>query len=212
MLAKGLRYAPEHSGLRERLVALCDQALGDIKKDEAEGKFDKIDAMSSTWLADLAANKPLASVIDSNRTAQLYRARGVFLADRKDYSQAAAAFNNALDLTPDDPVLHIGLTDMFFAMEQYPQGISHLNKAVSLDVVYAVYWEEIGDSLAEAAQHEDALAAYERCFTLLPERIHLLKKIGDCAMASGQLEAAREAYLQLKTKMQTIESPTEIVQ
>ena len=212
LLAKGLLYAPEHPGLKQRLIALCDQALSEIKKREAETNFDKINAISDSWLADLAANNHLASVIGPERTAQFHRACGVFLADKKDYPQAAAAFGNALRLTPDDSALHISITDMYFAMEQYPQGIAHLDKAVSLDSAYVIYWEDIGDSLAESGQHEDALAAYERCFTILPERIHLLKKIGDCYMASGKLNAAREAYLQLKIQMQAIEAMPHIVQ
>jgi len=41
--------------------------------------------------------------------------------------------------------------------------------------------------------------AFENCFTILPERIHLLKKIGDCYQKTGQLEAAREAYTKLNS-------------
>lgn len=212
LLVKGLFYAPEHSGLKQHLIALCDQALAEIKKHETELNFDKMKAISDSWLADLAAHNHLASVIDPDRTAQFHRARGLCLAAENNYSQAAAAFNNALCLTPDDPALHISITDMYFAMEKYPQGIAHLDKAVSLDSAYVVYWEAIGDSLAEAAQHEEALTAYEKCFTTLPERVHLLKKIGDCYLATGQLEAAKEAYLLLKGKMQQIEATTTSVQ
>ena len=50
---------------------------------------------------------------------------------------------------------------------------------------------------------DDAIAAYEQCFMALPERLGLLKKIGDCYLALGQMEAAREAYLQLKERLQS---------
>ncbi len=212
LLAKGLRYAPGHGGISRQLVALSDQALSEIKKCQEEKTTNKTVKMIDAWLADLAANDRLASVIGPDRIARFHRARGIILAEANDYPLAIEAFNNALCLTPDDPALHINLTDMYFALGQYPQGIAHLDKAVSLDSAYVVYWEAIGDSLAEAAQHEEALTAYEKCFTTLPERVHLLKKIGDCYMATGQLEAAKEAYLLLKGKMQAIEATTTSVQ
>jgi len=212
LLIKGLRYAPKHAGIGNHLVVLCDQALNAIKQAPEPKNAGKAMEVIDGWLADLAASQRLAEILGPERIAQFHRARGIILAEKTNYSEAIEAFNNALRLTPDDPTLHINLTDMYFALGQYPQGITHLDKAVSLDSAYVVYWEGIGDSLAEAAQHEDALAAYEKCFTILPERVHLLKKIGDCYMATGQLEAAREAYLHLKEKMQAIEATTTSVQ
>lgn len=212
LLIKGLRYAPEHAGIGNQLVALCDLALNETKQAPEPKNPGKVMGVIDGWLADLAASQRLAEILGPERIARFHRARGIILAEENDYSEAIKSFDNALLLTPDDPTLHIKLTDMYFALDQYPQGIAHLGKAVSLDSAYVVYWEGIGDSLAEAAQHEDALAAYEKCFTILPERVHLLKKIGDCYLAAGQLEAAKESYLLLKGKMQTIETTTTSVQ
>ena len=115
-------------------------------------------------------------------------------ADKENFDLSIAHFNKALDIRPDNPALHISLTDAYFAKTDYTKGIDHLKQAVSLDNAYAVYWEEIGDELMQSRQFEDALAAFENCFVALPERVHLLKKIGDCYQETGQLEAAREAY------------------
>ena len=212
LLIKGFLYAPEHLEISHQLTALCDQALSELKQTPEPENFKKAMGVINGWLADLAANDRLAAIIGPERIAQFHRARGIILAEENDYPLAIEAFNNALGLMPDDPTLHINLTDMYFALEQYPQGIAHLGKAVSLDSAYVVYWEGIGDSLTETAQHEDAIAAYEKCFTILPERVHLLKKIGNCYMATGQLEAAKEAYLLLKEKMQALETTTTSVQ
>lgn len=212
LLAKGLLYAPEHPELKQLLIALCDQALVEIKRYEAEKDLCKGAEISKAWLSDLSVNSPLANLLTPERTALFHRGCGISYADQGDYTQAAAAFANALRLTPDDPALHISITDMYFALEKYPQGIAHLKHAVDLDSVYAIYWEEIGDSLVEAMQPTEAISAYENCFAILPERIHLLKKMGDCYMATGQLEAAKEAYSQLKTKMLAVDSATNTVQ
>ena len=212
LLAKGLRYAPEHAGLAQHLTALCDQALVEMGRQESAGNIDKIESICTPWLADLKTNPQLAAVIGPKRTAQLHRLQGAAFAERQDYSKAAAEFSAALRLTPEDPALHLVVTGMYFAMRLYPQGIAHLEMAVSLDGVYAVHWEEIGDTLFAAGQHAEAITAYEKCFTCLPERINLIKKIGDCYLASDQLEAAREAYLQVKIKMQEIADIKTIVQ
>lgn len=212
LLIKGLRYAPEHAGVGNQLVALCDQALNELKQPPEPKNFKKAVGVIDGWLADLAAGQRLVEILGPERIAQFHLARGIILAQENDYSEAINAFDNALLLTPNDPTLHINLTDMHFALDQYSQGLAHLSKAVSLDSAYVVYWEGIGDSLAEAAQYEEALAAYEKCFAILPERVHLLKKIGDCYLAAGQLEPAKEAYLLLKGKMQAIETTTTSVQ
>lgn len=212
LLIKGLRYAPDHAGVVNQLVVLCDQALNEIKQTPEAKNLKKAVGVIDGWLADLAAGQRLAEILGPERIARFHLERGIILAQENDYSEAIKAFDNALLLTPDDPTLHINLTDMHFALDQYSQGLAHLSKAVSLDSAYVVYWEGIGDSLAAAAQHEEALAAYEKCFAILPERVHLLKKIGDCYLAAGQLEPAKEAYLLLKGKMQAIETTTNCVQ
>ena len=55
--------------------------------------------------------------------------------------------------------------------------------------------------MQKAGQIDDAVSAYEQCFMALPENIALLKKMGDCYLAMGQMEAAKEAYEQLKGKL-----------
>ena len=55
--------------------------------------------------------------------------------------------------------------------------------------------------MQKAGQIDDAVSAYEQCFMALPENIALLKKMGDCYMAMGQPEAAKEAYEQLKCRL-----------
>ena len=52
-----------------------------------------------------------------------------------------------------------------------------------------------------ALPHEQldlAVAAYEKCLVALPDRWDVLKKMGDCYAAKGQMEAARAAYEAVK--------------
>lgn len=113
-----------------------------------------------------------------------------------DLQAAREGLTAALALTPSMPLLHIRLMELLFEEGDFSQGIKHLDKAVALDRSYAKYWEEIGDTLQQASQAQEAISAYEKCFSALPDHVAILQKIGDCYRAMGQLEAAAEAYRQ----------------
>ncbi len=113
----------------------------------------------------------------------------------------------ALKFTPDNPDLYATAAELFFAMQDFTNGITHLNKAVELDRSYAVLWENMGDHLHQTGEINDAIAAYEQGFIAIPENINLLKKIGDCYLENGQIEAAREVYKMVKEKYDLAQSP-----
>ncbi len=108
--------------------------------------------------------------------------------------------------------MHRALIDTCFATGAFDEAIATLNKAIALDSEFAAYWEVIGDSLHGDKQYEDAIFAYERCFMSLPDKIGLLKKIGDCYQETNQLEAAQAAYQQLKDKMVHLDTPSDTIQ
>ena len=106
-----------------------------------------------------------------------------------------------MEYSPDNHEIHSVTIDTLFITGDFNGAIKALNKAIKLDTKFAAYWETIGDSLQDSGQHDDAIIAYENCFLHLPDNINLLKKMGDCYMATDQLEAARAAYEQFKLKM-----------
>ncbi len=199
LLLKGLTYSPEHEQVQHELKLRCDQALKEIKKDEKEKTLSNSEDMIDSWLEDISSTKALSSIIGNDHTAKLHYYKGTVLLDREEIDNAIEHFNKAVSFIPDNPKFHISLTDACFAKNDYPKSIEHLNQAVALDKAYAVYWEEIGDQLINDSQHEDAIIAFEKCFISLPQRVHLLKKIGDCYQKTGQLEAAKEAYTTLNS-------------
>lgn len=78
--------------------------------------------------------------------------------------------------------------------DRFDQGIQTLTQAVALDPNQAVLWEELGDTFFEHEDFASAAVAYEKCFIALPEKIHVLKKFGDCYLKQGFIEAAETAY------------------
>ena len=201
MLLKGLRYCKDHTEIKKELAVLTVGDLKEIKSGLESDPPKHEDALIRSWHKDLEENKNLSSCLTSEQMAEFYRFQGNLLVSEKDFAGAVESFGKALALSPDNPDLHIFFMDALFAQGDFTRGINHLRKAVELDRNFAQYWENMGDNLQKAGQIDDAVSAYEQCFMALPENIALLKKMGDCYLAMGQPEGAKEAYEQLKCKL-----------
>lgn len=200
MLLKGLSYCPDDLSFKENMALLAEKDLEKIRL-AVDDEREESRALLGDWHDALENNNLLAKCLNPDKVAEFYRQHAIILIDTKDYAGAIESFQAALTFTPARPDLHISIADVFFALENYASGITHLKKAVEFDRIYAQFWENMGDNLCRKGQIDAAIAAYEQCFMALPEHLGLLKKIGDCYLALGQLEAAKEAYLQLKDRL-----------
>jgi Tfp pilus assembly protein PilF len=201
MLLKGLRYCPDNALLQENMALLAAKDLAKIRA-AADSEREEARALLEDWHGALEKNSVLASCLSPDTVAEFYRQYAIMRLDTKEYVEAIESFQAALTHTPARSDLHISLADVFFTLGNYPHGIAHLHKAVEGDRNYARFWENMGDNLCRTGQFDAAIAAYEQCFMALPEHLGLLRKIGDCYLALGQMEAAKEAYLQMKGRLQ----------
>jgi tetratricopeptide (TPR) repeat protein len=203
MLLKGLHYCPDHVLLQENVALLAAKDLAKIRaakdNERAEARV-----LLAEWHDAVEKNTLLARCLSPDTLTEFYRQHAIMLIDTKDYAGAIESFQAALTSTPDRPDLHISVADVCFTLGNYASGITHLKKAVEYDRNYAQFWENMGDNLCRTGQLDAAIAAYEQCFMALPDHLGLLRKIGDCYLALGQMEAAREAYLQIKARLQPV--------
>lgn len=81
-----------------------------------------------------------------------------------------------------------------FEVGRFDEGIKRLQQASALDPETAVLWDELGDVLAGEGDAAGAAIAYERCYIVLPHRLDVLRKMGDCLLRDNRPEAARAAY------------------
>ena len=208
LMMKGLWYCTDHEKIREELRALFQNDYTKIIETLNSSGGSKVDSnrfaeafeLLNTWYKDLQKNETLTSCIEPEQMAKIHEIYGNKLMTEERFSEAVESYQKALFIVPDNPDVHILITDALFALENYDQGIHHLNTATSLDRTYAIHWETIGDFFSQAGEIDDAIFAYEQCFVAIPENIGVLRKIGDCYRASGQVEAAHAAYSQLKIK------------
>jgi len=91
--------------------------------------------MKKIWLIGLAiltvglwSNLSFAEI-----AADEYHRQGCDYYEKKDYSQAAKAFEKAVELKPDNAIYHYNLGITYCALEKYEKAIPHLKKTVEID-------------------------------------------------------------------------------
>lgn len=194
LLLKGLRHCLDHEIIQRKLVSFFIEDLKKIQVYLETNTIAKIAPIIELWQAPLQDNPQLPVILNTDRTAEFYKYKGDLLTLQGDLSGAAESFGKALEYTPDNPDLHVLMTDVLFGQNKFDEGVEHLNSAVSLDRNYAKYWENVGDNTQKWGQFGDAIPAYEQCLAAMPENIGVLKKIGDCYQLMEQYEAAAKVY------------------
>lgn len=200
ILLRGLQYCESSDIIRTSLKTLFEEEMKRMEAKTGDGNPLAAEREIRFWYDALKQNKPFAALLTKDLKKRLCCLNGFLHVRQNHPEEAAESYERALDLSADDPELHLLLADVYFAAQDFTKGIVSLDRAVALDRNYARYWENIGDNLSEAGQPLDAIAAYERCILALPEHLLILKKMGDCHMAADQLPAALEAYQQFKVK------------
>ncbi|MFA6900812.1 MAG: 6-hydroxymethylpterin diphosphokinase MptE-like protein [Desulfurivibrionaceae bacterium] len=200
LLFKGLAFCPDHPAILKKLGEFAQEELKTIDEVSA----DNANKLTREWHHALEQYPGIAERLTSQHKASLFHHYGCLNAREQNYDAARQWISQAIALQPDNPEFHASMVSVFFELGDYGAGLTHLKEAVKIDRTYASNWEEIGDSLFQGGQHDDALAAYEQCLIALPDHLVLLKKMGDCYMALEQLEAAEAAYLSFKEKMSLV--------
>lgn len=195
MLLKALRYTRDQPDLASAINIEIDRVLSRL-----ESATDLAESLLF-FSRELTENADLATLVAPDKKAAIFLAQGQTLFGQDDYAEALTCFRQAAEFSPDDAAICVAIFEAAFNCQDFDQALAALGRAVALDHSLAGHWEELGDLLLAAGQAADALAAYEKCYTLLPTRPYLLKKIGDCYLALDQPEAAYEAYRKLRDGM-----------
>ncbi len=202
MVEKGLRYHIDNIELQKELETILRQDLKQIKSDVDTDNYQNSAELINEWHRKAMDQKNLFDTLPADLTSNIFLYKGKLCLSQKEYKNAIASLKSAMEYSSDNHEVHSATLDTLFIIGDFNGAIKALNKAIKLDTKFAAYWETIGDSLRDSGQNEDAIIAYENCFLHLPDNINLLKKMGDCYMATDQLEAARAAYQQLKLKIE----------
>jgi hypothetical protein len=202
LLLKGLKCCPDHARITDTFQQFIKEDLEKagqgLEKDQDQRQIKR---SLQKWIDRFEAQNGLFDFLDKSLISDCYGFYGKILINEKKFQGAIDSFKKARAVNPQDPDICIALVDVCFTVSDFDAGLIYLKEAVTLDKQYAVYWYNIGKNLFAQNDFSGAVVAYENYFNALPENYGVLKEIGDCYQALGQLEAAREAYQQFKKHM-----------
>jgi hypothetical protein len=201
-LIKGARYNSEHAEIKRSIQNYFEEDLIKIVDMLQNDNTAIADELALDWKKEIEKNPVVEKLLHKTQLKQFYAAYGRVSLLSGNLQEALLLFEKAAQYEPDDPELLVLIADTYFTGNELAQGSVYLEKAVSIDNKFSRYWEILGDSLFNSRDYANGIRAYERCFIASPDRIELLKKIGDCYLEDGQMEAAKEAYLQFKTALE----------
>ncbi len=203
-LPKALNLCPESHEIKSEAEKMLLEDLDLIAQKGGPGDNKPevwIETAIQNWLMFLRNTSQAQKIFDKNLIIKTYTVCCQALLNKGRTDEAIGHLQQAVSELPENAELTSMLAISLINKGDFDQGLAYLDKAVEIDRGCASYWEELGDILFNNGQAQDALIAYEKCFKALPEKDHLIKKIGDCYRESGDLEAALKAYKIYKNRV-----------
>lgn len=115
--------------------------------------------------------------------------------EKKENREIALSFlNERAGETRDNAHIRAHCARLLFDSGRFEDAAEMLGQAIALDPEFATLWEDMGDALFERNDIAKALNCYEMCLSVLPDRLDVLRKIGDLYLRMGKRESAEMAY------------------
>ena len=111
----------------------------------------------------------------------------------KRYQEALAAFEQAIQLDPDNASLYNGKGLVLSELKRYQVALTAYERAIRLDPNYAEAYFNKGNVLDDLEQFEEALAAYEQAIRLDPHDADFYNNMGHVLYELGRYEEALAA-------------------
>lgn len=118
------------------------------------------------------------------------------LEDLGRHDDAAAVYREAIDLDPDDPVLHFNLANAEYALDRLNAAEEHLREATRLDPTYAEAWNNLGCVYGDLGHPYLAIEALRRAIELVPEYGDAYFNLAEHLYQEEQVLEACEHYRQ----------------
>jgi tetratricopeptide (TPR) repeat protein len=122
------------------------------------------------------------------------RSLGFYWAKNHDDAQAAAYFEKANTLYPDDATNHFNYGNLYLRHGLIDQALSHYQRAVEIDPHNASYVLNYGLALLSANRPNESLAAFKKASELDPMNADAYQNTGLLLEQMGELDAAKHAF------------------
>jgi tetratricopeptide (TPR) repeat protein len=131
---------------------------------------------------------------EAGNSAVAHNRSGIIMSGLKQYSEAAAAFEKAIQLDPNDAAYHFNLGGAYTNLKEYEKAVAALREAVRLNPGYAPASNALGNAFSELKQHAEAAVAYREAIRLDPAEATYRLNLGVAYAALTEHEKAGTAF------------------
>jgi tetratricopeptide (TPR) repeat protein len=120
-------------------------------------------------LAEIKAYLSDSPSLDPVRASQLWHEKGLIHAMGKEYEQAIASYDRALEIKPDK---HYAWTNRGFELHnlgRYEEAIASYDQALEIKPDDHKAWYNRGNALVNLGRYEEAIASYDRALEIKPD-------------------------------------------
>ncbi len=135
---------------------------------------------------------------------EAYRARGLL-------QQALSVYHYLLEIEPENPGLHVQLSELFALLEKTDESAAEAERAVELDPLNPEALSRLGRWYLNTGRHDKAGILAARLTALKTCPIPLTLLLGDLEYERGQYPAALRAYTQVREskELNTFNAPAQ---
>jgi tetratricopeptide (TPR) repeat protein len=120
---------------------------------------------AANYLLELIDREPPFS---TELLARIYRGRGRGYMNLKQYQQAIADFDRAIELDPTDVITYINRGRLYFGLKKYEETIASLERALELDPENGTAYYYLGLVYRDLNEYQQAIAKFDRIVELNP--------------------------------------------
>jgi tetratricopeptide (TPR) repeat protein len=119
-----------------------------------------------------------------------FRLRGEAYADKKDYDQAIADYNQSISINPDDPFAYVYRGQAYYFNKAYAPSIKDYTKAIELKPDNASAWAYQGDTYYAMNEPEQALKNFAEAIKYEPNWMWPYTDRGELYLERGDYDLA----------------------
>ncbi|MBF0383559.1 MAG: tetratricopeptide repeat protein [Magnetococcales bacterium] len=124
----------------------------------------------------------------------LYHNLGISYNQLQNYHDAAAAFNSALDKSPENAQIHVDLGTVFENLKNFDEAVVNYQKAISINPNFAKAFFNLGNVKKNQGKLDEAVAHYEKAISINPRLAEVYCNLGNVKKDLGKFDEAVANY------------------
>lgn len=123
--------------------------------------------------------------------------RGVIMAQMQMYDDAFKAFDQAIELSPLNPIRYKQAAEVLFSRNRYQEAVILLEKAVKHGLEFRQLFHYLSQACFATKEYVKALKYVRSALAAEPENLTYLNQLGICLKQQNQFDEANKVYNQI---------------